>query len=143
MPDVVVMEYLEGPDFNVDCLSIDGEAVYQIPIRRVKPDAGPVQVGETIHDSRVQNMAKNICAAFNFDNITNVELAYSSNQQDHEPLVYEINPRVSGPIAIHKAAGVNLLLYGILNALDRNVPLNQEFDEIRVHRCWQELYTMV
>jgi len=135
------MEYLEGPDFNVDCLSVDGESEYQIPIRRVKPDAGPVQVGETTHDSRVQNMAKEICDTFEFEYNTNVEVAYPTNHQGQDPLVYEINPRVSGPIATHKAAGVNLLLYGILSALDREVPLDEDFDEIRVNRCWQELYT--
>lgn len=141
MPNVVVMEYLEGPDFNVDCLSVRGETVYQIPIRRVKPDAGPVQIGETIHNSQVQSMAKEICNSFEFEYNTNVELAYPTDKQEHEPLVYEINPRISGPIATHKAAGINLLLYGILTSLDEDIPLNKDFDEIRVNRCWQELYS--
>ncbi len=141
LPEVVVMEYLEGPDFNVDCLSIGGEAEYQIPIRRVKPDAGPVQIGETTHDSRVQNMAKEICDTFEFEYNTNVEVAYPTDSQKRDPLVYEINPRVSGPIATHKAAGVNLLLYGILCAIGCDIPENKDFDEIRVHRCWQEIYS--
>jgi len=141
VPDVVVMEYLGGPDFNVDCLSIGGEAVYQIPIRRVKPDAGPVQIGETIHNSQVQSMAKGICDTFEFEYNTNVELAYPTEEKKQEPLVYEINPRVSGPIATHKAAGVNLLLYGILTSLGEDIPLNEDFNEIRVNRCWQELYS--
>lgn len=141
VPDVVVMEYLEGPDFNVDCLSVDREAVYQIPIRRVKPDAGPVQVGETTHDSQVQSMAKNICDTFGFEHNVNVELAYPTDQQKSDPLVYEINPRVSGPIATHKAAGVNLLLFGILSSLGEEIPLDEEFEDIRVNRCWQEIYS--
>jgi len=141
LPEVVVMEYLEGPDFNVDCLSVDGESVYQIPIRRVKPDAGPVQIGETTHDSRVQEMAEEICNSFGFEYNTNVELAYPTDQQEREPLVYEINPRVSGPIATHSAAGVNLLLYGILSAIGLGAPKGEDFDDIRVHRCWQEIYS--
>ncbi len=140
LPEVVVMEYLEGPDFNVDCLSLDGETEYQIPIRRVKPDAGPVQIGETTHDKRVQKMSKQISDAFRFEYNTNVEVAYRTEEEADEPLVYEINPRVSGPIATHKAAGVNLLLYGILAALDHSIPTNKDFNEIRVHRCWQEIY---
>lgn len=143
IPDIVVMEYLAGSDFNVDCLSVDGKAVYQIPIRRVKPDAGPVQIGETTHNSRVQNMAKEICDTFEFEYNTNVELAYPTDQREGEPLVYEINPRVSGPIATHEAAGINLLVYGIISALGENIPLNDDFDEIRVNRCWQELYSDV
>jgi len=141
LPEIVVMEYLGGPDFNVDCLSVNGESKYQIPIRRVKPDAGPVQIGETTHDPRVQNMAREICDTFEFEHNTNVEIAYPTNNQRHDPLVYEINPRISGPIATHKAAGVNLLLYGILNALNQEFPLDGEFDKIRVNRCWQELYS--
>ncbi|MCY4732128.1 ATP-grasp domain-containing protein [Natronomonas gomsonensis] len=141
LPDLVVMEYLRGPDFNVDCLSIDTSSVYQIPIQRVKPAAGPVQVGETVHDSRVQDMAKDICDTFEFEYNTNVELAYPTTCRERDPLVYEINPRVSGPIATHKAAGINLLLYGILTALGEGVPVDEKFDEIRVNRCWQEIYT--
>lgn len=140
LPELVVMEYLEGPDFNVDCLSVNGSTCYQIPIQRVKPDAGPVQIGETTHDTRVQQMAKEICDTFEFEYNTNVEVAYPTDRQEGEPLVYEINPRVSGPIATHKAAGVNLLLYGILAALGHNIPMNNDFEEIRVHRCWQEIY---
>jgi len=140
IPDLVVMEYLEGADYNVDCLSVNGKTEYQIPIRRIKPSAGPVQVGETFHDSDVQEMAKDICNTFGFEYNTNVELAYETMQESAEPLVYEINPRISGPIAAHKEAGVNLLLYGILAALGEEIPTDDEFEAIRVHRCWQEIY---
>jgi len=99
IPALVAMEYLGGPDFNVDSLSLNGESVYQIPIRRIKPSAGPVQVGETVHDPSVQAMVEEICNAFGFEYNTNVEVAYRSNEENGEPLVYEINPRVSGPIA--------------------------------------------
>ncbi len=139
-PELVTMQYLAGEDYNVDCLSVDGQCIYQIPIRRIRPDAGPVQVGETVHDNDVQQMATQISDAFGFEYNTNIELAYPSEQGVEKPLVYEINPRVSGPIAVHKEAGVHLLLYGILASLGEEISTNEWFDEIRVHRCWQEIY---
>jgi len=139
-PELVAMQYLKGDDFNVDCLSIDGESVYEIPIKRIEPSAGPVQVGEITHDTRAQKMAKEICDAFEFELNTNVEIAYRDSTSKGKPLVYEINPRISGPIAVHRQAGVNLLLYGILSALGKEIPKNKDFKEIRFHRCWQEIY---
>jgi carbamoylphosphate synthase large subunit len=51
----------------------------------------------------------------------NVQLRYS-RVDGGEPLVYEINPRISGSIAVNDAAGVSLLYYGIQLALGKPVP---------------------
>jgi carbamoyl-phosphate synthase large subunit len=139
--ELLVMEYLKGDDFNVDALSIEGQSIYEIPIKRIKPAAGPVQVGDVVHDSKVQDMVREICSAFGFNLNVNVEVAYRKDKEGR-PLVYEINPRVSGPIAVHKHTGVNLLMYGILASLGGEVPKELKYKELRVHRCWQEIYDM-
>lgn len=141
LPPLVVMQYLRGRDFNVDALTWQGETLYCIPIQRLVPDAGPVQVGRTIHDARIDAMVAQIVAAFGFSYNINVELAYPDETDKGRPLVYEINPRVSAPIAVHRVAGVNLLLFGILLCLGRNVPRNLPYKDITMQRCWREVYS--
>lgn len=140
LPPLVVMEYLGGTDYNVDVLADDGEAVYTMPIERIEPDAGPVEVGHIVHNEQIDVMADQITSALEFNYNINIELAYRTPDDQGNPLVYEINPRVSGPIAMHAEAGVNLLLYGILMSLGKSVPRNEEYVDTLSHRCWREVY---
>lgn len=139
-PDVVVMEYLSGRDYNLDTLVESGDPIYTIPVERIEPDAGPVETGRTVHDQVAVEMAADISEAFEFDYNINIEMAYRDETNTGNPLVYEINPRISGPIAAYAEAGVNMFLYGILMALERNIPRDMSFDEIIMRRCWQEVY---
>ncbi len=139
-PNVLVMEYLSGIDYNLDALADNGEAIYTIPIERIEPEAGPVQTGRLVHDEAASEMATKITDAFGFDYNINIEMAYRDKNNDGKPLVYEINPRVSGPIAAHTEGGVDMFLYGILLALDQDIPRNLSYDEITMRRYWQEIY---
>jgi carbamoyl-phosphate synthase large subunit len=141
LPPLMVMQYLSGRDFNVDALAWQGETLYCIPVERLVPEAGPVQVGRTVHDARIDAMVKQIVAAFGFSYNINVELAYPDDTDRGSPLIYEINPRVSAPIAMHRAAGVNLLLLGILLGMGRDIPRNLAYKDITMQRCWQEVYS--
>ena len=140
-PKIVVMQYLSGPDFNVDILSWQGETLYCIPMQRLIPDAGPVQVGRIVKDHSIDKMVKQIVAAFGFSFNINVELAYPNEADKGPPLVYEINPRVSGPIAANRVSGVNLLLNGILLSLGYSFQHNLTYKEIMMQRCWREVYS--
>ena len=140
-PEIIVMQYLRGPDFNVDVLSWQGEILYCIPMQRLVPDAGPVQVGRIVQDHSIDEMVKQIVAAFGFSYNINVELAYANKSEKGIPLVYEINPRASGPIAANRKAGVNLLLNGILLSLGYRFPKKLTYKEIMMQRCWREVYS--
>lgn len=141
LPPVVLMQYLYGRDFNVDALTLHGEMLYCMPIQRIIPDAGPVQMGCLVHDQHIDDMVEQIVAAFDFSYNVNVELAYPDETGQGDPLVYEINPRASGPIAAHRPAGINLLLFGILLALGRDVDRGLNYSEITMQRCWREVYS--
>ncbi|MBM3132189.1 MAG: hypothetical protein FJZ95_04050 [Chloroflexi bacterium] len=138
-PEVMLMEYLPGADFNVDLLAKDGECLSIIPNERIEPEAGPVEVGLIREDRLVSEMARQVAAAFRFDYLVNVEMAYPEDVK-RGPLVYEINPRVSAPIAAYAAAGVNLLLMAVLLAAGCDVPRNQEVRETQMIRYSSDLY---
>lgn len=138
-PKVLVMEYLEGDDFNVDVLADKGKPLYIIPNKRIVPDAGPVQVGHIIKDKPVQELAAKAVALFKFDYYVNIEIAYRIVPKE-EPFIYEINPRVSAPIVANRAAGIDMLLYGIKLALGEDIEKNKAITETKMVRFWDEVY---
>lgn len=138
-PEILVMEYLAGSDFNVDVLACRGEPFYIIPNERLLPKAGPVRVGLVKEDRRVQTVVKQAVKAFNFDYYVNVEVAYR-NRTNSDPFIYEINPRISAPIVINKAAGIDLLYLGIKMALGIKPPISYKVKETRMIRYWNELF---
>ena len=141
LPPIMVMEYLSGSDFNVDVLADKGNTLYTIPIKRLVPDAGPVQEGRIIHDEKIDKMVRLAVDAFKFSYNINIELAYRNSSDNGIPLIYEINPRISAPIAVHKYAGVNLLLFGILLGLQKSIPENLNYSDTLMQRCWREVYS--
>ena len=59
-----------------------------------------------------------------------------------QPLVYEVNPRISGSIVANDAAGVKLLYFGILLALGQPIPKRKELRvmQTRMVRYWTETF---
>jgi len=139
-PEVVIMEYLPGDDFNVDILAKNGRSIYVIPNKRVIPDAGPVQVGHILKDKHVQDLSAKAVEAFGFDYYVNIEIAYRLEPK-LEPFIYEINPRASAPIVANKAAGVDLLVYGIKLALGEKIDEELKIRETKMVRFWDEVFT--
>ncbi len=138
-PDIVLMEYLEGDDFNVDILAKSGKALYCVPNKRIVPDAGPVQVGHIKEERAVQDLAARVVDAFGFNYCVNIEIAYRG-RDNKEPFIYEINPRISAPIVANKAAGIDLLLKTIKLALGEEIDETLRFKDTKMFRYWDEVF---
>lgn len=136
-PDILVMEYLSGSDFNVDVLAWRGDSFYIIPNERLVPKAGPVQVGCIRRDKNVEEMVRRVVKEFSFDYYVNVEVAYRNTLK---PFIYEINPRISAPIIANKAAGVDLLSYGIRLAMGEKINIRLKIKETGMFRFWNEVF---
>jgi len=112
--EIVLMEYLPGEDYSVDVLADNGRLLFVVPRKRIKAILGPSQLGVVTWNQEIVDIVQLIVKAFGFNSNVNVQLRYST---DHRPLVYEINPRISGTIVASASAGVNLLREGIRYAL--------------------------
>lgn len=137
-PSVLIMEFLTGKDYNVDALTDNGNSLYIIPIERIIPEAGPVQVGLIKRELKVEEMARAVIQAFGFSYWVNIEMAY--DQESGQPLIYEINPRISAPIIASKAAGVDLMTLGIRFALGEKIEENLSIKETKMIRYWDEYF---
>jgi carbamoyl-phosphate synthase large subunit len=141
-PDYVVMEFLPGQDYSVDVLADSGEPIFVIPRRRVKTVEGISQVCEIAPNPAVRSMATRIIRELGLHLNVNIQMKYNK-VHGGEPLVYEVNPRISGTIFANDGAGINLLYYGIQLVLGNRLPSPESVrvQETRMVRNWVGRYT--
>jgi len=135
--ELLVMEYLAGPEYSVDSLVKNGKSLVVIPRRRVETKLGISSVGVVEKNDEVIDVVRKINRAFKFDYNINVQLKYST---DGAPKLVEINPRVSGTICLSAAAGPNLPYLAIKLSLEENFSIPKINWGLTMIRCWDELY---
>ena len=137
-PPMLVMEWLPGKEFSVYCLCEKGECHYIVPNLREELSLMNTHKAIIEKNPGIEHIAQKICRLFKFDYNINIQLKYS---QDHLPKLVEINPRLAGTITLPIAAGVDLVYWGILMALNLPFPKNMPIKYgTRIHRYWGEIY---
>jgi carbamoyl-phosphate synthase large subunit len=118
VPDPVVQEFLDGPEFTIDVLcDFDGRPLSIVPRERVVIRAGVIDRGRTVRDRRLIALAEQACAAIRFAGPLNVQC----RMRRGEPAVFEINPRFSGGIPLTIQAGADFPEMLVRLALGRRV----------------------
>lgn len=107
---LMVLEYLEGYEYSIDCLAYEGELLAIVP--RKKLDSRVRVLEENVE---LINMSKRIFEAYKLPFVFNIQIKYSNGI----PKILEINPRMSGGLHVSCLSGVNfpymaikLLTYG-------------------------------
>ena len=115
---MLVMEYLDGHEFSVDCVGDNGRLVCAVPRKK----SLLVGQGQTI-DLRddILESTRQLTAAYGLNGVFNVQFREGQNGLG----LLEINPRMSGGIAMACLAGPNLP-YLALAGFDRG------FDDLSI-----------
>lgn len=118
VPDPVVQEYLDGPEFTIDVLcDHGGTPVSIVPRERAVIRAGVIDRGRTVNDPRFLSLAMEACAAIPFIGPLNIQCRMRGDQ----PVIFEINPRFSGGIPLTIQAGADFPTMLVKMALGRQV----------------------
>jgi biotin carboxylase len=115
---MLVMEYLNGHEYSVDCVGDNGRLVCAIP-RKKSMLAGQGQTIDLRDD--ILESTKQLAAAYGLNGVFNVQFREGRNGLG----LLEINPRMSGGIAMACVAGPNLP-YLALRGFDRG------FDTVQI-----------
>ena len=99
---LLVLEYLPGTEWSVDCVCRDGRLVVGVARRKL----GRAQRLET--DGPIFAMARRAVAAFDLSGLINVQFKAASLDDDSDLRLLEINPRMSGGCLYTRYSGVNL-----------------------------------
>ena len=111
-----MMEYLKGEDYSVYCLSIDGEALVVLPMKRNGLMPGYSAGGTLINNADAIQYCKNIVRALHYTGAINIQLMVTRKG----PLLYEINPRISATTVIALGTGINSPYLLVLIAAGEN-----------------------
>jgi carbamoyl-phosphate synthase large subunit len=105
VPDPIVQEYLEGPEFTIDVLcDLRGRPLVIVPRERVVVRAGVIDRGRTVNDPALIDLARAACAAIPFHGPLNIQC----RMRGGEAVIFEINPRFSGGISLTIRAGADI-----------------------------------
>jgi predicted ATP-grasp superfamily ATP-dependent carboligase len=104
MPRLMVMEYLNGQEYSIDCIVHQNELLTAIPRRKIR---GRIRYLE--NNKELINIAKKFAEKFDLPTIFNLQVIY----KDGIPHLLEINPRMSGGLHFSSLSGINLPYYAV------------------------------
>jgi biotin carboxylase len=99
-PELMVLEYLEGTEYSIDCLA-DSEGNLVVAIPR-KKGSGRVRLLED--NKELLEVAQKMASEYKIPFVYNIQVRFSKGV----PKLLEINPRMSGGLHISCLAGVNI-----------------------------------
>jgi len=118
-PDLMVLEYLEGREYSIDCIASHEKLYAAIP--RMKGDG---RVRELVESMELIEMARKFHLAYKLPYIFNIQVKYSKGV----PKLLEINPRMSGGMHFSCLSGINFPYLAIKILLGEKVgPLKPQF----------------
>lgn len=127
--DSIVMECLPGTEWTVDCyVGQDGEIVYTMVRERCGLAGGISIKGKTVKNQAVIDATKAMLAQLECRGPVFIQWKADQNGQ---PKLIEINPRLSGGLMISKAAGINPI-NNIIREHTGEVLTKQDWEEITV-----------
>ncbi|WP_040209339.1 ATP-grasp domain-containing protein [Neobacillus jeddahensis] len=118
-PDLMVLEYLDGREYSIDCVSSQDQLLTAIP--RMKGDG---RVRELVESVELIQLAHRFHQAYKLPYVFNIQVKYSKGV----PKLLEINPRMSGGMHVSCLSGINLPYTAIKVLLGEQVgPLRPQF----------------
>jgi biotin carboxylase len=116
-PDLMVMEYLEGREYSIDCVSSQENLYAAIP--RMKGDG---RVRELVEQAELIKLAQDFHQEFKIPFVFNIQVKCNN---DGVPKLLEINPRMSGGMHISCLSGINIPYQAI------KILLGEEVEQVK------------
>lgn len=122
-PELLVMEYLPGEEYTVDCLCDSGEPIIIMPRSRDRIRAGITFEGTLIEEKSIIESCSSIISSLKIDNI--VGFQYKKNAKGRF-MILESNPRIQGTMAVSAFAGANIISGAIQKGLRSDISISQD-----------------
>ncbi|MGG1399084.1 ATP-grasp domain-containing protein [Bacillus salipaludis] len=113
-PDLMVLEYLDGPEYSIDCLATEEKLIAAIP--RLK---GSGRVRELVEHFELIQMAHAFHQEYQLPYVFNIQVKYNGDV----PKLLEINPRMSGGMHYSCLSGINMPYLAIKILLGEEIDL--------------------
>ena len=111
--DMLACEFLPGKEYSVDCFVSESAEIF-IPRERVQITSGICTEAHVVENRELIQASRAIAKKIGLNKNFNIQFRYDENQN---PKLLEVNPRISGTIEACHGAGVNLVALGIFSSL--------------------------
>jgi len=132
-PSLLVLEYLPGREYTVDCFTDRHGALRYVGARERLRIAGGISTDtRLVQREELNRMAQTIHEALP---LRGAWYFQARENAAGAPALLEVAPRVGGSMGLHRALGVNLPLLAARDALDWNVEIAPMAGEVRMDRA--------
>ncbi len=139
-PSLLILEFLPGQEFTVDCFTDkEGVLLYVGPRSRDRVTNGISVSSRGVTDPAIEEMARKINSAVKFNGVWFFQV---KKDRDGAYTLLEIAPRVAGTMALSRMRGVNLPLLSLYNALDMPVTVLPNEFNLTIDRALQSKFKL-
>jgi len=118
-PELLVMEYLPGPEYSVDVLARREEVITVVPRRRDLIRSGITFNGTVEKNEEVINYAEKMTKKIGLEYAFGFQFKLD---EEEVPKLLECNPRIQGTMVLSTLAGANVIYGAVKMALGEEVP---------------------
>jgi carbamoyl-phosphate synthase large subunit len=136
--ELLVMEYLPGKEYTVDCIAHRGKAKLILPRERLKMNNGISTRGKFVKHEGIIDYCRRIIELFDLHGPIGVQLKEDTHGI---PKMLEINPRLQGTTVAAEGLGFNIPDMCIQQALGTEPQLNR--DELAWGKEFGRYYTEI
>lgn len=136
-PEIVVMEYLPGDEYDIDVLAHEGKTLSVIPRKNERMWYGMSLICTAISYPELINYSHTIVSALGLSYVVNI--SFKMDRQN-APKLIEINPRIPGSIISATMSGVNMPYLAVKLALGEPVSIPPVRWGTKMIRYWDELF---
>ena len=138
LEEMMLVEYMHGPEFTVDALAEDGKVLYMAGRENVVSLMSIAQESVIKYDELAYNVSTDVIKLLNMDG--NVGFDFMRNEKE-EAVLMDINPRTTATLALLAAGGLNLRYLRIKQLLGEEMPKCEPVYGTRIKRRYGEIFT--
>lgn len=137
IPEMMVMEALDGEEFSVDLLADHGRILYMAARQSNSITASIPMEATLFHDEKAYEICREIIGSLKLDGNADLDFRYD---KDGNPVLMEINPRLAATMAIFKAGGMNLPYLRVKQLLGEELPEIEIKTGVKMKRRYAEMF---
>ncbi len=137
-PSLLVLEYLPGKEYTVDCFTDkDGRLRFCEGRERIRVMNGISVNAVTVEDNRIGELAQKINSTLKLRGVWFFQV---KENKGGDLILMEFAPRVAGTMALVRSKGVNLVLLSLFDAMGYEVDVFENSYEITIDRALDNKY---
>lgn len=139
-PELMLMEYLPGDEYDIDLLADDGKVLYSAGRRNPEMVMSISQSSILEYNERAEKISEQLVKMLKLDGNLGFDFKFDASG---DAQLLEINPRIDATVSIFAAGGMNLPYLRIKQLLGENLPKVEIKYGTQLKRRYLETFTDV